>query len=171
MIRFPLAAALLLLAPAAFAADEAGTQQLLAEQGWTALTFQDKGAKVCYLVGTPEKTEPASLKRGRIDLYVTQRPHEKSFNVVHFDAGYTYKQGSSADLTIDGHPFTLFTNKDSAWSVDSATDGAITAALAKGNVAVLKGTSSHDAVTTDTYALHGFTEALDAIDKACGVKR
>jgi hypothetical protein len=170
MLRLPLVAALLVLAPAAFAADEAGTQQLLAEHGWTALSYPDRGAKVCYLVGTPEKTEPASLKRGRIDLYVTQRPQEKSFNVVHFDAGYTYRQGSSADLTIDGHPFILFTNKDSAWSVDSATDSAITAALSKGKLAVLKGTSARDTATTDTYSLEGFTEALAAIDKACNVK-
>jgi hypothetical protein len=159
------------LAAAAPAAPDNATQQLVAEQGWTALAYAEKEGKVCYLVGTPEKSEPANLSRGRIDLYVTHRPGEKALNVVHFDAGYPYKDGSSADLDIDGKKFTLFTDKDSAWAADSATDKAITEALDKGKHATLKGSSARGTATTDTYALAGFDKALGAIDKACGVKR
>ena len=173
MLRFPAALALALAlaaAPAAFA-QEAGTQQLLASQGWTALAYAEKGGKVCYLVGSPEKTEPANLNRGRIDLYVTHRPAEKALNVVHFDAGYPYKPGASADLEVDGKKFTLFTDKDAAWAPDAATDKAIAEALAKGKRATLKGSSVRGTATTDAYALAGFDKALAAIDKACGVKR
>jgi len=170
MLRFSAVLPLVLAALPAFA-QNTGTQQLVSEQGWTALAYSEKDGKVCYLVGTPEKSEPAGLSRGRIDLYVTQRPGEKALNVVHFDAGYPYKPGSSADLDIDGRKFTLFTDKDSAWSADSATDKAITEALAKGKHATLKGSSARGTATTDTYALAGFDTALAAIDKACGVKR
>ncbi len=158
-------------AVAAPAASDNATQQLLSEQGWTALAYSEKDGKVCYLVGEPAKSEPANLTRGRVDLYVTHRPGEKALNVVHFDAGYPYKDGSSADLDIDGKKFTLFTDKDSAWSADSATDKAITEALAKGKRASLKGSSQRGTATTDTYALAGFDKALAAIDQACGVKR
>ncbi|HUK60525.1 MAG TPA: invasion associated locus B family protein [Stellaceae bacterium] len=156
---------------AAPAASDSGTQQLVADHGWTALAYSEKGGKVCYLVGTPEKSEPANLSRGRIDLYITHRPGEKALNVVHFDAGYPYKQGSSADLDVDGKKFSLFTDKESAWAADSATDKAVTEALAKGKHASLKGSSQRGTGTTDTYALVGFDKALAAIDKACGVKR
>ncbi len=178
MLRF--SAAVLALAAAALAApataapaaaQDAGTQQLVAEQGWTALFYSEKEGKVCYLVGEPEKTEPAGLSRGRVDVYVTHRPGEKAVNVVHFDAGYPYKPGSSADLDVDGKKFTLFTDKDAAWAPDSATDKAITEALAKGKHASLKGSSVRGTATTDIYALVGFDKALAAIDKACGVKR
>jgi len=152
-------------------AQDAGTQQLLAAQGWTALAYSEKDGKVCYLVGSPTKSEPANLSRGRIDLYVTHRPGEKAFNVVHFDAGYPYKQGSSADLDIDGRKFTLFTDKDAAWTPDSASDKTVTEALAKGKRAILKGTSARGTETTDTYTLAGFDKALAAIDKACDVRR
>jgi hypothetical protein len=178
MLRFPaglLALAACAAAPAAAApaavAQDAATQQLLAAQSWSALAYSDKGGKVCYLVGTPEKSEPAGLSRGRVDLYITHRPGEKALNVVHFDAGYPYKPGVSADLEIDGKKFTLFTDKDAAWASDSATDKAITEALAKGKRASLKGSSARGTATTDTYVLGGFDKALAAIDKACGVKR
>jgi invasion protein IalB len=165
-----LAAAPARLAAAPAAADNA-TQQLLADHGWTALSYSEKDGKVCYLVGQPDKSEPANLSRGRVDLYITHRPGEKALNVVHFDAGYPYKPGSSADLDVDGKKFSLFTDKDSAWAADSATDKAITEALAKGKRASLKGSSARGTATTDSYALAGFDKALAAIDKACGVKR
>ena len=34
---------------------------------------------------------------------------------------------------------------------------------------VVKGTSSRDTLTTDTYSLIGFTKAYRAIGKACGL--
>jgi Invasion associated locus B (IalB) protein len=165
------AAAALLAALPALAAEPAGTSRIGGSKGWDAFAYAEKGAKVCYLVGLPEKSEPANLNRGRIDAYVTHRPAEKALNVVHFDVGYPFKPGSSAELDIDGKKYTLFTDKEAAWSADAATDKAIAEALAKGRRATLKGTSARGSNTTDTYALEGFTDALAAIDKACGVKR
>jgi hypothetical protein len=152
----------------AFAED---TTRLGGGKGWDAFAYSEKTAKVCYLVGTPEKSEPQNLKRGRIDAYVTHRPGEKSLNVVHFDVGYPFKEGASADLDVDGKKFPLFTAKDAAWANDTAEDKAVTEALAKGKRAILKGVSTRGTGTTDTYALGGFKDALAAIDKACGVKR
>jgi len=140
-------------------------------QDWAAWSFAEKGAKVCYLLGHPAKSQPAKLNRGRIDAIITHRPGEKAVNVVNFDVGYTFKEGTDAELDIDGKKFTLFTEKDAAWARDAATDKAVVEALAKGKQATLKGTSAHGTVTTDTYKLTGFSEILSAIDKACGIKR
>jgi hypothetical protein len=146
-------------------------QEIGGGKNWTAYAYTEKGKKVCYMLAHPAKSEPAKLKRGRVDAMVTHRPAEKAFNVVNFDVGYPFKEGSSAELDVDGKKFTLFTNKDAAWDPDAATDKTVTEALAKGTEAVLKGTSAHGTVTTDTYSLDGFTAALGAIDKACNVKR
>lgn len=151
-------------------AASAAPQEIGGGKNWTAYAYTEKGKKVCYMLAHPVKSEPSKLKRGRVDAMVTHRPAEKALSVVNFDVGYPFKEGSSAELDIDGKKFTLFTNRDAAWDADAAADKAVTEALAKGKDAVLKGTSAHGTVTTDTYSLDGFTAALTAIDKACGVK-
>jgi hypothetical protein len=166
--------AAMLMATAAFAqgpGDAATPHRIGGAKHWEAYSYAEKGAKVCYLIGRPEKSEPGNVKRGRIDAIVTHRPKENSANVVNFDVGYPLKPGANADLDIDGHKFALFTDKDAAWAQDAATDKAVTEALAKGTHAVLKASSARGTSTTDTYGLDGFSAALAAIDKACGVKR
>jgi len=153
------------------AAPSAKTEHLGDAQGWSAYADTEKNAKACYLVGRPVKSEPENVKRGDVYVYVTHRPAEKAFNVVNFAAGYVYKDGSEAELAVDNHKFALFTNKESAWSRDAATDKAVVESMAKAKQAILKGASARGTVTTDTYALDGFAAMLAQIDKACGVKR
>jgi hypothetical protein len=154
------------------AAPNGGKAERLGDaQSWSAFAETDKSAKTCYLVGRPVKSEPDNLKRGEVYVYVTHRPAEKSYNVVSFAAGYPYKDASDAELSVDTRKFMLFTNKESAWARDAATEKAVVEAMAKGKQALLKGTSTRGTGTTDTYALDGFTPMLAQIDKACGVKR
>lgn len=153
------------------APSAAAPQELGSAKGWSAYTYTEKGAKVCYLIGKPSKSEPANVSRGRVDVMITHRPAEKAVNVVSFDVGYPFKEGSSAELDVDGRKFTLFTDKDAAWAPDAATDKAATEALAKGKHAVLKGTSQRGTDTMDTYVLDGMAQALAMIDKGCNVKR
>src|ERR1700722_16430781 len=78
----------------------AGESRIGGAKGWDAYAYTETGAKGCYLFGAPEKKHPANPSRGRVDVYVTHRPGEKALNVVHFDAGYPYKDGSTAELEI-----------------------------------------------------------------------
>ena len=146
-------------------------QKLGGAQSWTAYTYADGKGKVCYLVGEPAKKEPASVKRDRVNALVTHNTNDKSTNVVSFVEGYTFPERGSAELDVDGKKFSLFTDKDTAWARDTATDKAIVTALSKGKQAVLKGSSARGTATTDTYSLAGFAQALALVDKACGVKR
>lgn len=141
------------------------------DKNWSAFSAGSGKGLVCYLVGTPSKTLPEHVTRGHVGLDVTHRPGENTFNVVNFQLGYDTKPDSSADLTIDGKKFSLFTAKQGAWARDSATDKAVTMALDKGKVAVVKAVSEHNNASTDTYSLDGFSAALGLIDKACDVKR
>jgi hypothetical protein len=102
---------------------------------------------------------------------ITHRPGENATNVVSFEAGYPFKEGTEVELTIGGKKFSLFTDKDTAWAPDAATDKAVTEALAKAKRAVVKGTSSRGTATVDIYTLGGLPQALAAIDKTCNVSR
>jgi Invasion associated locus B (IalB) protein len=171
MHRFMIGALAALVVFPALAQTPTDTSRIGGGKGWDAFAYTEKGAKVCYLVGTPESSLPKGLGRGRIDAYITHRPADKAWNVVHFDMGYPFKPGATADLDIDGHKFSLFTDKEAAWTNDAAEDKAVTEALNKGKRATLKGSSARGTATTDVYALDGFKDALASIDKSCGVKR
>ncbi len=172
MQRILSAAAALCLTWAPMAASAADAPKSLGgTKAWTAYTAGEKATLVCYVVGHPAKSLPANATRGRVDLQVTHRPAEKALNVVSFDLGYTAKAGSNAELEIDGKKFSLFTNKDSAWAADAATDKAVTTALAKGKQATIKASSERGTATTDTYSLDGFGPTIALADKACNVKR
>src|SRR5271170_3893391 len=95
---FTLAALAALAAFPSLAQTASDTSRIGGAKGWDAFAYGEKGAKVCYLAGTPESSLPKGLARGRIDAYVTHRPADKAFNVVHFDVGYPFKPGSDAEL-------------------------------------------------------------------------
>src|SRR6185437_14079330 len=127
--------------PAKHTAQAQSINKLGGAQGWEAYVDAAHGAKICYLIGKPGKSEPAKIKRGPVFASVTHRPAEKRFNEVSFTSGYLFKDG--------------------AWTRDAATDKAVVEALAKGKQATIKGTSARGTATTDTYSLAGFSKALE----------
>jgi hypothetical protein len=152
-------------------AAEPQPKRLGTTDGWTAYTSPEASVRICYLVGSPTKSEPANIKRGAIHVLVTHNTADKTSNVVSFIAGYPFKELSDADLDVGGKKFNLFTKDDTAWARDAATDKAIVEAMQKGKQAIIKGSSTRGTATTDTYSLAGFASALAEIDKACKVKR
>jgi hypothetical protein len=152
-------------------ADTAAPKSLGTSKNWSAFSAGSGKSLVCYMAGKPVKTLPEHVTRGRISANVTHRPGENTFNTVNFQLGYETKPGSSAELTIDGKKYDLFTAKQGAWAKDAETDKTITIALSKGKQAVIKAVSEHNNTSTDTYSLDGFGQALALIDKACNVKR
>jgi hypothetical protein len=139
-------------------------------ESWVAYTSTEKAGQICYVVGQPSKSEPVGLKR-EVHLLVTHNKADKTTNVVSFIAGYKFKDGSDAELSVGEKKFDLFTKDDTAWARDAATDKAIVDAMLKGKQAVIKGTPAKGAATIDTYALVGFAQVIVEIDKACNIKR
>ena len=159
--------------PSTAAQSQAGTsaERLGSSETWTAYTYNEKSGKVCYVAGQPTKSQPPGAKRKRPVAMVTHRPGEKIANVVSLVEGYPLKEGSDVSLDIGGAKFDLFTKGDSAWARTSELDNAIVEAMTKGKQAIVKGTPVNGPVTTDTYSLAGFAQAIALIDKACDVKR
>lgn len=157
---------------AASAAADPGPAKPLGNAGsWTAYLAQNKTGKVCYLVGQPEKTEPAAMKRKTVMAMVTHRTEDHVANVVSFDEGYPLKEDAAVALQVGGQKFELFAKDDSAWARTSELDHSIVTALTKEKQAVVKATPKKGRPTTDTYSLVGFSKTLALIDKACDVKR
>ena len=152
-------------------AQSAGAQSLGTSDSWSAYQAADGTGQVCYLVGKPQKSEPANFARKPPMAMVTHRPVEKIANVVSFVAGYPIKEGSEVTIDVGSGKFELFTKDDGAWARTAELDRAIVAALGKAKRVVVHGVPQKGPATTDIYALAGFPKALALIDKACGVKR
>ena len=150
---------------------EKTAQRIGTAGAWTAYLATDAAGRICYIVGKPEKSEPAGAPRKPPIARVTHRPAENVANVVSFIEGYPLKEGSDVALAVGTSKFELFTKNDSAWARTSDLDKSIVAALANGSLAIVKGQPQKGPATTDIYALDGFPTALALIDKACGIKR
>ncbi len=152
---------------AAAPASAQSVQELGSFQDWSAYTYDSGGQKICFMSSNPTDAKGNYTRRGDIFTMVTHRPARGTRDVVSVEAGYTYKDGSSVNVDVDGNGFSLFTQGGNAWAPDADTDGALVKAMKAGVKMVIKGTSSRGTVTTDTYSLRGFTAAYDAISGAC----
>lgn len=156
-----------LVALAAAASAQAAEKALGRFGDWTAHSYTEGKATVCYLVGRPKASEPKTARRGEIYLMVTHRPATKVRDEVSVYLGYPAKANADAEATIGSTKFALFTQDDGAWARDTRTDRTLVEAMQKGQSLVVKATSARGTATTDTYSLTGFSAAHKAIDAAC----
>jgi hypothetical protein len=89
-------------------AQSAGAQPLGTSDSWSAYQATDGTGQVCYLVGKPQKSEPAGFARKPPMAMVTHRPAEKIANVVSFVEGYPIKivaaLGKAKRVVVHGVP-------------------------------------------------------------------
>jgi len=138
---------------------------------WTAYTMPDNGKLMCYALSNPASMADKS-KRAKAYLMVTHRPAEKTLNVVSIELGYPTTANGSAAVAVGKQKFDFFTRDQTAWSRDSDTDKTVVTVMRKSETLTIKAKPAKaGAETTDSYSLLGFPAALDAIDKACKVKR
>jgi hypothetical protein len=147
----------------------AGADEVLDQfQDWTAHTFTQDGQKVCSMFSKPVKDEGDYTRRGAIWAFVVHRPTMNRSNVVSFEMGYPIKPDSTVSVEIGDRKFQLYTNGEGAfaWPED---DPKLVRAMRAGLDMVVRGISSRGTRTTDTYSLRGFTNAHNAINRACQV--
>ena len=150
-------------APAA-AADEV----LGRFQDWTAHTYTQDGAKMCSMYSKPTKDEGDYTRRGDIWGFVIHRPTDDRIGEVSFAMGYPIKEGAPVEVEIGGQTFQLFTDGEGAFARPE-DDPKLVRAMRAGLEMTVRGISSRGTRTKDTYSLRGFTNANDAINRACGV--
>lgn len=152
-------------------ADPGPAKSLGGAGSWNAYVAQNKAGKVCYVVGSPQKTEPTGMKRAAVMAMVTHRTADDVSNVVSFAEGYPLNEQDDVVVEIGRDKFPLFAKDDTAWARTAELDKTIVSTLAKEREAIVRGTPVKGHPTVDTYSLTGFSKALALIDKACSVKR
>jgi Invasion associated locus B (IalB) protein len=160
--------ALVLLASAASSARADDPVSLGTFDDWESFTYQSNGAPVCYIYSVPKKSDAAKrVKRDPIYFLVTNFAGRKVKGQVSTIIGYPFKESSTVTVMVDENAFELYSNGDTAWAADPATEAAIVKGMKTGSTLMVIGTSSKGTETTDTYSLVGVGKAMDKIDSAC----
>jgi hypothetical protein len=158
---------ILVLTPAIAKASE---PRLIGTFGdWRAFSFTENGNKVCYMASQPKTAVGNYTRRGDIFALITHRPAEKTRDVFSYITGYPYKENSEVTVQANSRTFKLFTQDETAWAVDEASDRALTNAIRAGSKMVVKGVSKRGTNTTDTFSLRGSGKAYEKITSECGL--
>lgn len=164
-----LAIATVLLAAPLAGAQAQSIERLGDFSDWSAFRYEEGGNRVCFMASEPTKAEGDYTQRGKIHAMVTHRPGEQRTDEVSIQAGYPYKENGEVQVQVGTLQVRLFTEGESAWTVDKETDRKLVQAMIKGATMVVRGTSARGTNTVDTYSLSGFTRAYEAINQACGL--
>jgi Invasion associated locus B (IalB) protein len=158
----------LVLTPLFSIAALAQTPQFLgSHRDWNVYSFTEDGQKICYMASEPKRQEGNYTRRGDPAVLVTRRPMPKVVDEVSVQPGYSYLDGSEVEVTIGSRKFALFTRGEHAWTKSEDADQALIAAMKGGNDMTVRGTSTKETYSLDTYSLLGFTAAYEAMVDAC----
>lgn len=171
----------LLASGSAALAQETSGNRVAAETDWSVFVETDPSA--CWSVSTFKESvntrdgRVVAVNRGEILLFVSYIPSAGVDGQVSVTGGYTYAQGSTVKLEVDGTVFNLLTvpeddpstpqkEDEFAWAT-AGDDAKIVAAMKRGATAVVSARSSRGTDTKDTFSLLGFTAATDEAKKRC----
>lgn len=134
---------------------------------WGAFTASQGKGRTCYALAEPKDRAPASLKRDKAFVFISNRPGENVRNEVSIIMGFPMKDNSDAKAEIDRSTFDLICKGGNAWLKNAAKEGEFVDALRRGSKLVVKASSIKGGVSTDSYSLGGLSDALTRIQKDC----
>ncbi|KAA6204623.1 MAG: hypothetical protein DU429_07850 [Candidatus Tokpelaia sp.] len=132
---------------------------------WGAYSYKAEGKVVCYILSTPTKQEPASVKHGDNFFLISRRNGGKLSFEPQFMAGYDLKPQSQVVATVGAKSFNLFTKGNAAWVEGEKQESALLAAMRSGSVMEVKAVSKRGTETFYTYSLKGIGAALKSVQK------
>ncbi len=159
---------------------DAGKPSLVASYGdWGVYQTQAAKGRVCYTLAQPKERAPADLKRDPAYAFISDRPgegvrHEISF-IMGFDvasggdAADSKKKGADKEATavVGDQIFELLAKTSNLWVKNAAKEGQLIDEMRKGAKLQVKAASKKGNLTTDTYSLVGFSQALERVQKDC----
>ena len=182
-------------APKSGAKDEASKPALVATFGdWNVFVGEVGKGRICYTLAQPKSREPASLKRDPGYAFISDRPTEGVRNEVSFIMGFDVSGGDTAKSKTDAKPgekpsksdaksktsaaaapialvdeasFEMLPKGGNLWVKNAAKESALITEMRKGAKLVVKAASLRGHQSIDTYALGGFSQAMDRLQKEC----
>jgi len=134
---------------------------------WHVYAFSEDGQKICYMASEPKKKEGDYTRRGDPAVLVTRRPGPRAVDEVSVQPGYSYLDGSDVEIAVGSRKFELFTRGEHAWARTEKADQDLIQAMRGGLEMTVRGTSTKETYSLDTYSLLGFSNAYEAMDEAC----
>ncbi|WP_102960661.1 invasion associated locus B family protein [Mangrovicella endophytica] len=131
---------------------------------WGSYSYTAGGSKVCYILSTPTKMEPASVDHGDIFFLISQKPGQGVSYEPQVVVGYPLKEGGRVTVDVDGKKFALFTKGESAWMENAAEEPQLVAALRAGKEMRVDAQSQRGTATHYVYSLSGVSAALKSIN-------
>jgi hypothetical protein len=159
---------------------DAGKPLLVASFGdWGVYQTQAAKGRVCYTLAQPKDRAPADLKRDPAYAFISDRPgegvrHEISF-IMGFDVANSpdtpdpKKKGADKEAMaiIGDQSFELLAKTSNLWVKNAAKEGQLVDEMRKAGKLQVKAASKKGNLTTDTYSLVGFSQALERVQKDC----
>ncbi len=166
------ALAAVLAAGPAFAQQGAKMKKIGDFGDWDAWETGDGKARTCFLRSKPKAQDAKGLKRGEVQIQVSNRPADRVKNEVGVYLGYPIKADTKVQVGIDKDSFDLAPStqpgyRETAWLHETKRESDLVDAMMKGSNLTVKGTSERSVATTDTYSLKGVTAGLKAIADRC----
>ena len=163
------------------AKPEAGKPSLVASYGdWGVYQTQAAKGRVCYTLAQPKERAPADLKRDPAYAFISDRPGEGVRHEISFIMGFDVASSSAdapdpkkkgadkeAMATVGDQTFELLAKTSNLWVKNPAKEGQLVDEMRKGAKLQVKAASKKGNMTTDTYSLAGFSQALDRVQKDC----
>jgi hypothetical protein len=149
---------------------------------WGVYQTQAPKGRVCYTLAQPKDRAPADLKRDAAYAFISDRPGEGVRNEISFIMGFDVANatdpaapadpkkksvGKEAVALVGDQSFELLAKTTNLWVKNAAKEGQLIDEMRKGAKLQVKAASKKGNVTTDTYSLTGFSQALDRVQKDC----
>jgi hypothetical protein len=132
---------------------------------WGAYLAKGK-SKTCYTLASPKERKP-DAKRETAYVFIADRPAEKVHNEVSIIMGFAIKPSAAPTAKVGTTSFDLIAKGSNAWIKNQADEAKFVEALKHSAKLVVKAAPAKGPATTDIYALSGFRQALDRINKEC----
>ena len=152
---------------------------------WGVYQSQAAKGRVCYTLAQPKDRAPADLKRDPAYAFISDRPGEGVRNEVSFIMGFDVANGPDdasdddkgkksrkpairgATATVGDQSFDLLAKAANLWVKNAAKEGQLVDEMRKGVKLEVKAMSKKGNMTTDTYSLAGFSQAMERVLKDC----
>lgn len=138
---------------------------------WEIFVFEYDGGKVCYMAGTPARTDgidkKESRERGKPMLTITHRTARDEWSVTSVNAGFKLSPEEPVYLNVNGLNYDLFPNGEAAWTKDYAADRTIQLAMPNARSIQARLVRADGRKVVDFYPMKDFEAAKKEIDAAC----
>jgi Invasion associated locus B (IalB) protein len=157
---------------------------------WGVYQTQAGKGRVCYTLAQPKDRIPSNLNRDPAYAFISDRPSEGVRNEVSFIMGFDVANPTEeaksddkaekskakaskttpvkeATATVNDQTFELLAKSTNLWVKNAAKEGQLIDEMRKGAKLEVRATSKKGNMTTDTYSLSGFSQALERVLKDC----